>query len=93
MMGRGPDSRGAGWVFATSASGGALLPWLTGILSTHAGSLPDRLPCAMRFTQHDFHHGSAGESSPRRPGSFTGGIKMTAHAIRSPEVPLPRCLV
>jgi fucose permease len=39
MMGRGPDSHGTGWVFATSASGGALLPWLTGLFSTHAGSL------------------------------------------------------
>ncbi len=39
MMGRGPDSHGTGWVFAVSASGGALLPWLTGFLSTRTGTL------------------------------------------------------
>lgn len=33
------ESRNAGWVFAIAGFGGAVLPWLTGMVSTHAGSL------------------------------------------------------
>jgi fucose permease len=39
MLARAKDPRSTGWVFAVSASGGATLPWLTGFLSTHSGSL------------------------------------------------------
>ncbi|MGC2583040.1 MAG: hypothetical protein WA399_13130, partial [Acidobacteriaceae bacterium] len=31
--------RNTGWVFAMCASGGAVLPWLTGLVSTRTGSL------------------------------------------------------
>jgi len=33
------DSRHAGWIFAVCGSGAAVLPWLTGLLSAHTGSL------------------------------------------------------
>lgn len=33
------DHRNTGWVFAVTASGGAVLPWLTGLVSTRSGSL------------------------------------------------------
>lgn len=33
------ETRNAGWVFAVAGFGGAVLPWLTGIVSTRAGSL------------------------------------------------------
>jgi fucose permease len=33
------DHRNTGWVFAVTASGGAVLPWLTGLVSTRTGSL------------------------------------------------------
>lgn len=39
MLARLADHRKTGWVFATCASGGAVLPWLTGLISTHNGSL------------------------------------------------------
>lgn len=39
MLARVTDTRNTGWVFATTASGGAVLPWLTGLISTKAGSL------------------------------------------------------
>lgn len=39
MLARVADTRNTGWVFATTASGGAVLPWLTGLISTRAGSL------------------------------------------------------
>jgi FHS family glucose/mannose:H+ symporter-like MFS transporter len=39
MLGRVQDHRNTGWVFAVTASGGAVLPWLTGLISTRAGSL------------------------------------------------------
>lgn len=39
MLGRLQDHRNTGWVFAMTASGGAVLPWLTGLLSTKTGSL------------------------------------------------------
>jgi len=39
MLARVADTRNTGWVFATTASGGAVLPWLTGLFSTKAGSL------------------------------------------------------
>lgn len=69
MMGRGPDSHGTGWVFATSASGGALLPWLTGLFSTHAGSLRIGflVPCAALstiFTMALLENRALGESLP-----------------------------
>jgi fucose permease len=39
MLGRVADHRNTGWVFAMTASGGAALPWLTGLISTRTGSL------------------------------------------------------
>jgi MFS transporter, FHS family, glucose/mannose:H+ symporter len=39
MLGRVRDHRNTGWVFAVTASGGAVLPWLTGLVSTGSGSL------------------------------------------------------
>jgi fucose permease len=39
MLGRVRDHRNTGWVFAVTASGGAVLPWLTGLVSTRTGSL------------------------------------------------------
>jgi len=39
MLGRVSDHRNTGWVFAMTASGGAVLPWLTGLVSTRTGSL------------------------------------------------------
>lgn len=36
---RSGTSRHTGWVFAVSGSGGAVLPWLTGLISTQTGSL------------------------------------------------------
>lgn len=39
MLGRLRDHRNTGWVFAVTASGGAVLPWLTGLVSTETGSL------------------------------------------------------
>lgn len=39
MLARVADTRNTGWVFATTASGGAVLPWLTGLFSTKTGSL------------------------------------------------------
>jgi len=39
VMALANDSPNTKWVFATSGFGGALLPWMTGKLSTHHGSL------------------------------------------------------
>lgn len=39
LLARVADHRNTGWVFATCASGGAALPWLTGLVSTRSGSL------------------------------------------------------
>jgi len=39
MLARVTDHRNTGWVFATCAGGGAVLPWLTGLVSTQSGSL------------------------------------------------------
>jgi fucose permease len=39
MLARVIDQRHTGWVFAMCASGGAVLPWLTGLVSTRTGSL------------------------------------------------------
>ena len=39
MLARVNDHRNTGWVFAMTASGGAVLPWLTGLVSTRTGSL------------------------------------------------------
>lgn len=39
MLARLADHRITGWVFATCATGGAVLPWLTGLISTRSGSL------------------------------------------------------
>jgi len=39
MLARLSDHRNTGWVFATCASGGAVLPWLTGLFSSSLGSL------------------------------------------------------
>lgn len=39
MLARVKDHRNTGWVFAVTASGGAVLPWLTGLISTRSGSL------------------------------------------------------
>lgn len=39
MLGRLNDHRKTGWVFAMCAAGGAVLPWLTGLVSTGSGSL------------------------------------------------------
>jgi len=33
------DSRHAGWIFAICGSGAAVLPWMTGLVSAHTGSL------------------------------------------------------
>ncbi|HEX3659876.1 MAG TPA: MFS transporter [Acidobacteriaceae bacterium] len=39
LLARVGDHRNTGWVFAMCASGGAVLPWLAGLVSTHTGSL------------------------------------------------------
>ncbi len=39
LLARVRDHRNTGWVFAVTASGGAALPWLTGLVSTRTGSL------------------------------------------------------
>jgi len=39
LLARVGQSPHTGWVFAMCGSGGAVLPWLTGFLSTHTGSL------------------------------------------------------
>lgn len=39
LLARVGDHRNTGWVFAMCASGGAVLPWLTGLVSTRTGSL------------------------------------------------------
>ena len=39
LLARVHDHRNTGWVFAFTASGGAVLPWLTGVVSTRTGSL------------------------------------------------------
>jgi MFS transporter, FHS family, glucose/mannose:H+ symporter len=39
MLSRLSDHRNTGWVFATCAGGGAVLPWLTGLFSSSTGSL------------------------------------------------------
>ncbi|HTW47705.1 MAG TPA: MFS transporter [Acidobacteriaceae bacterium] len=39
MLARLSDHRNTGWVFATCAGGGAVVPWLTGLFSTSTGSL------------------------------------------------------
>ena len=39
LLARVQDHRNTGWVFAVTASGGAVLPWLTGLVSTRTGSL------------------------------------------------------
>jgi fucose permease len=39
LLARVSDHRNTGWVFAMCASGGAVLPWLTGLVSTRTGSL------------------------------------------------------
>lgn len=39
FLARAPETRNAGWVFAIAGFGGAVLPWMTGIVSTHTGSL------------------------------------------------------
>jgi fucose permease len=39
LLARVSDHRNTGWVFAMCASGGAVLPWLAGLISTRTGSL------------------------------------------------------
>jgi fucose permease len=39
FISRSSDTRNAGWVFAVGGFGGAVLPWLTGVLSTAVHSL------------------------------------------------------
>lgn len=39
LLARVSDHRNTGWVFAMCASGGAVLPWLTGLISTRTDSL------------------------------------------------------
>lgn len=39
LLARVSDHRNTGWVFAVCASGGAVLPWLTGLVSTRTNSL------------------------------------------------------
>jgi fucose permease len=39
LLARVGDHRNTGWVFASCAGGGAVLPWLTGLVSTRTGSL------------------------------------------------------
>ncbi len=39
MLARLSDHRQTGWVFAMCGSGGAVLPWLTGLISTRSASL------------------------------------------------------
>ena len=39
MLARVSDPRPTGWVFAMCAGGGAVIPWLTGLISTESGSL------------------------------------------------------
>ena len=39
LLARVSDHRNTGWVFAMCASGGAVLPWLTGLVSTRTESL------------------------------------------------------
>jgi fucose permease len=43
FLGGKPLPRQAGIVLALSGTGGAVLPWVTGVLSTHLGSLQDAL--------------------------------------------------
>jgi len=39
FMAKAGQPRNSGWVFAVAGFGGAVLSWLTGIVSTSAGSL------------------------------------------------------
>lgn len=39
LLARMGQSRHTGWIFAICGSGGAIVPWLTGLLSQHSGSL------------------------------------------------------
>jgi FHS family glucose/mannose:H+ symporter-like MFS transporter len=39
LLARVGRSRSTGWIFAICGSGGAVIPWLTGLLSEHSGSL------------------------------------------------------
>jgi FHS family glucose/mannose:H+ symporter-like MFS transporter len=39
LLGRVGRSRNTGWIFAICGSGGAVVPWLTGLLSERSGSL------------------------------------------------------
>ncbi len=39
MLAKVKDHRNTGWVFAMCASGGAVLPWVTGLVATRSGSL------------------------------------------------------
>lgn len=39
LLARVGRSRSSGWIFAICGSGGAVLPWLTGLVSEHSGSL------------------------------------------------------
>jgi MFS transporter, FHS family, glucose/mannose:H+ symporter len=39
LLARTGRSRHTGWIFAICGSGGAVVPWLTGLLSQHSGSL------------------------------------------------------
>jgi MFS transporter, FHS family, glucose/mannose:H+ symporter len=39
FLSRAGEPRNAGWVFAIAGFGGAVLPWLTGMVSTRSGSL------------------------------------------------------
>jgi MFS transporter, FHS family, glucose/mannose:H+ symporter len=39
LLARIGHSRHAGWIFAVCGSGAAVLPWMTGLLSAHTGSL------------------------------------------------------
>jgi fucose permease len=39
LLARVGRSRRTGWIFAICGSGGAVIPWLTGLLSQHSGSL------------------------------------------------------
>jgi MFS transporter, FHS family, glucose/mannose:H+ symporter len=39
MLGRTGRTRQVGWIFAICGSGGAVVPWITGVVSQHAGGL------------------------------------------------------
>lgn len=69
LLGRKALPRQVGWVLAVSGTGGAVLPWLTGILSTHFGSLQHALvlPLMAVFVMMGMSFIPAPETTDRKP--------------------------